>query len=309
MKDCFSHRCHLGIGPRMQVLLSALVLVLVAAGAGSAGVWYGQFRSASLATEPLASALLADLALSARGGHDATQMQTESELNALGHKLGQLQAEVLRLNALGERLVEKAGLSAEEFDFRNPPPQGGPEPLVTLRPSAEEFALEMARLSKDLEDRGRKLRLLDQLNMERELVEEGLQAGLPVRSGYISSYFGIRKDPVHGRPSFHAGIDYAGKIGSDILAVADGLVILSEYTNGYGRTVEIRHANGLVTRYAHCKKLLVEVGDLVTKGQLIGTLGSSGRSTGPHLHFEVLKDGEAIDPLRLAGLDLPKQES
>ena len=180
---------------------------------------------------------------------------------------------------------------------------------MTLRPSAEEFALEMARLSKDLEDRGRKLRLLDQLNMERELVEEGLQAGLPVRSGYISSYFGIRKDPVHGRPSFHAGIDYAGKIGSDILAVADGLVILSEYTNGYGRTVEIRHANGLVTSYAHCKKLLVEVGDLVTKGQLIGTLGSSGRSTGPHLHFEVLKDGEAIDPLRLAGLDLPKQES
>ena len=116
----------------------------------------------------------------------------------------------------------------------------------------------------------------------------------------------MRKDPIHGGRSFHSGIDYAGKMGSDILAVADGLVIFSESASGYGRTVEIRHANGLVTRYAHCKKLLVEVGDLVTKGQVIATLGNSGRSTGPHLHFEVLRDGVAMNPLRLAGLDLPK---
>ncbi len=114
---------------------------------------------------------------------------------------------------------------------------------------------------------------------------------------------GVRKDPITGKPSFHAGIDFAGKTGSEILAVADGLVILSESTNGYGRTVEIRHGNGLVTRYAHCKTLLVKAGDLVKKGQAIATLGSSGRSTGPHLHFEVLKEGQAIDPLRLAGID------
>ena len=168
--------------------------------------------------------------------------------------------------------------------------------------------MEMARLGREIEDRGRKLRLLDQVVMERELSEDSLSPGLPVRSGYISSYFGMRKDPLHGRQSFHSGVDYAGKVGTDILAIADGLVIQSETVSGYGRLVEIRHANGLVTRYAHCKKLLVEAGDLVTKGQVIATLGSSGRSTGPHLHFEVLKEGVAINPLRLAGLDLPRQE-
>ncbi|MFZ1576030.1 MAG: M23 family metallopeptidase [Chromatiaceae bacterium] len=235
-----------------------------------------------------------------------SELGSSGELNALSLKLGQMQAEILRLNALGERLVEKAGLSPEEFDFQYTPPQGGPEPHETLPSSADEFALEMARLSGQLLDRGRKLRLLDQLTMERELGEGSLVPGLPVRSGYVSSYFGARKDPIHGGSSFHSGIDYAGKMGSDILAVADGLVIFSESASGYGRTVEIRHANGLVTRYAHCKKLLVEVGDLVTKGQVIATLGNSGRSTGPHLHFEVLRDGVAMNPLRLAGLDLPK---
>ena len=292
----------------MQLWLSVLVLVLVAAGTGAAGFWYGQIHSAAAGTGDQTSALLASLE---RRSHDQflrEDLPSACELDTLSLRLSQMQAELLRLNALGERLVEKANLSPEEFDFQHAPPQGGPEPLETLPTSSEEFALEMARLGREIEDRGRKLRLLDQVVMERELSEDSLSPGLPVRSGYISSYFGMRKDPLHGRQSFHSGVDYAGKIGTDILAVADGLVIQSETVSGYGRLVEIRHANGLVTRYGHCKKLLVEAGDLVTKGQVIATLGSSGRSTGPHLHFEVLKEGVAINPLRLAGLDLPRQE-
>jgi len=281
---------------------------MVVAGAGGAGFWYGQIRYAGEARGDPGVFPLASLARQASLDLGLSELKSSSELDALSLKLGQMQAEILRLNALGERLVEKGGLSPEEFDFRNTPPQGGPEPVETLRSSADEFAMEMASLSRELVDRGRKLRLLDQLTMERELGEAGMEPGLPVRSGYISSYFGLRKDPIHGGTGFHSGIDYAGKVGSDILAVADGLVIFSESTNGYGRTVEIRHANGLVTRYAHCKRLLVDVGELVTKGQVIATLGSSGRSTGPHLHFEVLKEGVAMNPLRLAGLDLPRQE-
>jgi len=283
-----------------------LVLSLVITGAGSAGFWYGKIRSAGDASGQFGAGTQPPLVLTKADDLLAVKVETSSELDALSLKLGQMQAEILRLNALGERLVEKAGLSSEEFDFQNTPPQGGPEPHETLPSSADEFALEMARLSDQLLDRGRKLRLLEQITMERELDLGGLAPGLPVRSGYISSYFGTRKDPINGGTGFHSGIDYAGKLGSDILAVADGLVVFSDTINGYGRTVEIRHANGLVTRYAHCKKQLVEVGDLVTKGQVIATLGNSGRSTGPHLHFEVLRDGVAMNPLSLAGLDLPK---
>ncbi len=306
MKNCFSHRCHVGIGPRTQLWLSVLVLALVIAGASSAGFWYGQIRSGGDALGQFGAVTQPPLVLTKADDLLAIKVETSSELDALSLKLGQMQAEILRLNALGERLVEKAGLSPEEFDFQNTPPQGGPEPHESLSSSADEFALEMARLSDQLLDRGRKLRLLEQITMERELDLGGLAPGLPVRSGYISSYFGTRKDPINGGTGFHSGIDYAGKLGSDILAVADGLVVFSDTINGYGRTVEIRHANGLVTRYAHCKKQLVEVGDLVTKGQIIATLGNSGRSTGPHLHFEVLRDGVAMNPLSLAGLDLPK---
>ncbi|MFZ1536880.1 MAG: M23 family metallopeptidase [Chromatiaceae bacterium] len=306
MKNCFSHRCHVGIGPRTQLWLSVLVLALVVAGAGTAGYWYGQIRLASAAQGGPHDGTLAALAQTRTNDLAVIKLESSSEIDALSLKLGQMQAEILRLNALGELLVEKAGLSPEEFDFQNTPPQGGPEPHEMLPSSTDEFALEMARLSDQLLDRGRKLRLLEQLTTERELGEGSLAPGLPVRSGYISSYFGTRKDPINGGASFHSGVDYAGKLGSDILAVADGLVVFSDSINGYGRTVEIRHTNGLVTRYAHCKKQLVEVGDLVTKGQVIATLGNSGRSTGPHLHFEVLRDGVAMNPLLLAGLDLPK---
>jgi murein DD-endopeptidase MepM/ murein hydrolase activator NlpD len=129
-----------------------------------------------------------------------------------------------------------------------------------------------------------------------------------VRSGYITSRFGVRKDPITGRTSAHRGVDFAGKRGTPILAVADGLVIASETRSGYGRLVEIRHGDGLVTRYAHNAKNLVQVGDLVKQGQTIATLGSSGRTTGPHLHFEVLKDGKQVDPLTYVALKT-KQDS
>jgi murein DD-endopeptidase MepM/ murein hydrolase activator NlpD len=224
-----------------------------------------------------------------------------SHLDALGGRLGAMQAELLRLNALGERLVQMAGLSEDEFDFENPPALGGPEPAESTQTTATELVDEMDRLLAELRDRDRKLALLEELIMEQDLQAASLPAGRPVRSGVITSKYGYRKDPLTGRRSFHRGVDFAGKRGADILAVADGLVIAAETRSGYGRTVDIRHANGLVTRYAHNKELLVEVGDLVKKGEVIAKLGSSGRATGPHLHFEVLEDGKQINPLQFAG--------
>jgi murein DD-endopeptidase MepM/ murein hydrolase activator NlpD len=114
---------------------------------------------------------------------------------------------------------------------------------------------------------------------------------------------------MNGRRSRHLGVDFAGKRGTDILAVADGLVVFTGVRNGYGNTLDIRHANGLVTRYAHNQKILVKEGDLVEKGQVVAKLGSSGRATGPHLHFEVLEDGEQVDPMKYVRPKRPTRQA
>lgn len=223
------------------------------------------------------------------------RQRTQAELDAMAQRLGQLQGEILRLNALGERLVEMARLDPEEFDFGRAPPMGGPADSDFTRTDAGDLIRDVDSLARLLGDRGRKLDLLGDLIMHREL-DRTLSAGMPVRSGWVSSLFGTRRDPVTGRGSFHQGIDFVAKLGSEVVAVADGVVEYSGWRNGYGRTVEIRHPGGLLTRYAHNQKLMVEEGTLVRQGQGIATVGTSGRTTGAHLHFEVLKDGEPVDP-------------
>lgn len=303
MKTFFAPRHYSGVGPKARVFLSVFVLALVGAGSGAAGFWYAQVRALTEPDGGRSAAMLAGIFESERRALEETRQESYSHLDALGGKVGRMQAELLRLNALGERLVQMAGLSEAEFDFENPPAVGGPEPTESIQTTAGDLVAELDRLFAELNDRDRKLTLLEALIMEQDLQTESLPAGSPVRSGVITSRYGYRKDPVTGRKSFHAGVDFAGKRGSDILAVADGLVIASDSRSGYGRTVEIRHANGLVTRYAHNQKLLVEVGDLVKRGDVIAKLGSSGRSTGPHLHFEVLEEGKQINPTKFAGVE------
>lgn len=309
MKTNFKHRRLSGAGRRARVFLGVLVLALVGAGAAGAGYWYGWMEAGRSLPPQQTLAMIASLFEQERSALEETRQESLSHLDALGGKLGRMQAEVLRLNALGERLVGMADLNSEEFDFRNPPAVGGPEAPETTSSTATDLVAEMDSLFAELRNRDRKLSLLEELIMEQDLQDESAPTGRPVRSGYMSSSYGYRKDPLHGRRGFHRGVDFAGKRGSGIYAVADGLVILSETRNGYGRTVEIRHANGLVTRYAHNDTLLVEVGDLVEKGQVIAKLGSTGRATGPHLHFEVLKDGEQINPMGLAGVKQVKDKS
>jgi len=226
---------------------------------------------------------------------------SQLNIDALGAKLGEMQAELLRLDGLGERLVQMADLSPDVFDFVNPPPQGGADAGDFRDYDIKELANELGGVLALVNDRKRKLTLLEQSIMDRDLSKEALPSGWPVRTGYITSKFGYRYHPIKRKRSFHRGVDFAGKRGAPVVAVADGLVTFSGRKGGYGRIVEIRHTDGLVTRYAHNTSNLVKEGQLVEQGQKIATVGSSGSATGPHVHFEVLKDGKPVNPQRYVG--------
>ena len=225
----------------------------------------------------------------------------EENMNALAMRLGQMKAHIIRLDALGQRLIEKAELDRGEFDFENSPALGGPGEGAGERgkPMAvPDFLTALDDLSQQVKHRSLQLGVLETMLMNRELQDEVYPAGRPVKRGWVSSYFGYRTDPFNGRIAHHDGIDIAGKKGSDVIAVAAGVVTWAGKRYGYGKLVEINHGNGYVTRYGHCEKVLVSVGDTVKKGQEVAAMGSSGRSTGPHVHFEVIKDGRGVDPIK-----------
>ncbi len=227
----------------------------------------------------------------------AVKKQAEDETTALTLRLGQLQAQIVRLNALGQRLVEDAGLDRKEFDFSQRPPQGGPERPVDESESLPfDLSLELDQLADDISDREQKFAVLEALYMNRRLDAQVAPRGRPIRKGWISSYFGMRTDPFTGKKERHKGLDLAGKMGSEVLAVADGVVTWSGKRYGYGNMVEVNHGKGYVTRYAHNSENLVKPGEVVHRGQQLARMGSSGRSTGPHVHFEVLRKGQQINP-------------
>ncbi len=223
----------------------------------------------------------------------------EENLNALTLRLGQMQAHVIRLDALGQRLTRMADLDKGEFDFSNPPAQGGPQSGgASESTEIPDFMSQLDELSLQLEDREQQLNVLENLLMSRNLNDEVFPAGRPIKKGWLSSKYGTRNDPFTGKPDFHKGVDLAGKEGSDIISVAAGVVSWSGKRYGYGNLVEITHGNGYVTRYGHAKELLVKVGETVKKGQTVALMGNTGRSTGPHVHFEVWANGKTVDPLK-----------
>lgn len=236
--------------------------------------------------------------VSQRGEIDKTQRQFDAEINALAHRLAQLQAHVARLNAVGHRMTEIAGIEQDEFDFSMEPALGGVESDLAGEQSLDEFKGSLKQFSDTLARRERQLRVLQDLMVASKLREQIFPSGKPVAKGWVSSGFGHRRDPFSGRRAMHKGIDFVSRAGTDVLAVGGGVVKLAERRGGYGKTVEINHGNGYVTRYAHNSKLLVKVGDRVEKGQRIALVGSTGRSTGPHLHFEVYKNGQVVNPAR-----------
>jgi len=230
---------------------------------------------------------------------EQTRNETEAHLDALAMRLGQLQARILRLEGVGERLVDMGKLDKAEFDFTEPPPQGGPADLLQDADSELPDLLSgLDRLSSELEQREQQLVAMESILFNKELHKEGMPAGRPVQGGWMSSAFGKRTDPFTGKQAYHEGVDFAGKKGSPVVAVAGGVVTWAGKRYGYGNLVEINHGNGYVTRYGHCQATLVSVGDTVKQGQEVALMGSTGRSTGPHVHFEVLKNGKPVNPER-----------
>lgn len=253
-------------------------------------------RGAETRPDALNQALQAELQAQHKKIKSVTEA-AEDNMNALALKLGQMQAHVMRLDALGERLTKMAKLDKGEFDFENPPGQGGPASNTPGQSIAmPDFLQSLKELSAQIDDRSRQLHVLESMLMNRNLQAEVMPAGRPIRHGWISSLYGMRTDPFTGKQMFHAGIDFAGKRGSNVMAVAAGVVTWAGKRSGYGNLVEINHGNGYATRYGHNEKLLVKVGQTVKKGQVIAKMGSTGRSTGPHVHFEVLYHGHPVNP-------------
>lgn len=225
--------------------------------------------------------------------------QATDDIDALALRLGQMEARAIRLDALGSRLINVAGLGAEEFDFLEAPAVGGPETVTPLQSIEIPSLMErFSDLQRQIDDRAHKFALLESIMMDRELEKQVLPNGRPVEKGWMSSKYGRRSDPFSGKSSWHAGVDFAGKLGSGVVSVASGVVTWSGNKKGFGLLIEISHGNGYLTRYAHNSASLVKVGETVEKGSIIAKMGSSGRSTGPHVHFEVLKDNKAVNPAK-----------
>jgi len=224
------------------------------------------------------------------------EQDVDGQVAALATRVGRMQAQLIRLDALGKQLTEVAKLKRGEFDFDQPPALGGPE-TAGQGPVVPALDTMLDSMDAQIDDRRRQLTALQSLIMTRELARQIVPGGRPVESGYISSLYGQRTDPFDGNQASHHGIDFAGAAGTQVLSVADGIVSHTGTDGGYGRIVEITHGNGYVTRYAHNAKLLVKQGQTVKRGDPIALMGSTGRSTGTHLHFEVLRHGQSINPL------------
>jgi len=235
---------------------------------------------------------------------DAAKNNAEKNLDALSARLSTLQAHLLRLDALGSRLIEIANISDKEFNMLEPPGLGGPL-MMTEQNSLGviDFVEALQAVSQSVEDRSEKFTAMESMLLDSNIQSQILPEGSPVTGGWTSSLFGWRTDPISGKKGFHDGIDFAGRSGSNVSSVAAGIVTWSGRHSGYGKMVEISHGNGYVTRYAHNKKNLVAVGDRVEKGQKIAVMGSSGRSTGPHVHFEVVHNGKHVNPRKFVSIN------
>lgn len=240
------------------------------------------------------SALLRNQVHQQQAQIDATRRDAQREVNALAARLGELQAQANRLNALGERLTRIGQLQDGEFDFDKPVGVGGAGPVEDM-PKAELDA-GLSQLGAKFQASGAQLSVLESLLFNRQLDMNAVPSREPIANSYITSGFGGRADPFNGGRAYHKGIDFEADVGDPVLSVADGVVSYSASRSGYGNTVEVDHGNGYVTRFAHNSRLTRKVGELVRAGQEIAKAGSTGRSTGAHVHFEVWENGRVVNP-------------
>lgn len=279
---------------RWHLGLAALVFVASVVMAASL-LYYLTFLHAARLDLPLVRDVVAS---AAQDGADKQDKFIRENLTAMAMKLGEMQAQLMRLDALGERVQSLAGVKPQEFNFRELPGRGGVEqPGPKDKPlSMNEFQQLLDSMAKDVEYRADYMNVVESTLMNHKIKSKLLPTIQPVNVSYNASGFGWRVDPFTGRQAFHEGIDFAAASGTPIVAAAGGVVIAAEYHHQFGNMLEIDHGNDIVTRYAHASRLLAKVGDIVRRGQHVADIGSTGRSTGPHLHFEVLVKGTQQDP-------------
>ena len=223
-------------------------------------------------------------------------------VDAMAMRMGEVNAHVIRLDALGKRLTEMADIDSHEFDFDSAPASGGPESEGSgVTAQIPDISMKLNDLEQKVALRDSQLNALENVIIDRDLKKQIHPEGRPVKSGFISSYFGEREDPFSGEEAYHKGVDFAGTAGANVVAVAAGVVTWAGNRTGYGNLVEINHGDGYVTRYAHNQRTLVAVGQTVKRGDAIALMGSTGRSTGPHVHFEVIRNGRQVNPLTFVG--------
>jgi murein DD-endopeptidase MepM/ murein hydrolase activator NlpD len=277
------------------LLIGAAATLLVVSAIFFAGMQLGRFIAGPLAGERMARDLHEQ-----RMAIDATRQQLQGKMDALAKRVGTLNAHLIRLDALGRRVTDLADLDRGEFNFDEPPPTGGPEggEVETGSVAVPELTATLGALEMQLQDREHQLVVLENLMSMRELGERIIPGGLPLVGGWISSHYGYRPDPFTGHQALHRGVDFAGKPGTRIVTVAPGVVTYAGYKTGYGYVVEVTHPTGYLTRYGHNSRNLVRTGQTVQKGDAIAVIGSTGRSTGTHVHFEVERDGKVLNPSR-----------
>jgi murein DD-endopeptidase MepM/ murein hydrolase activator NlpD len=287
--------------PKTVTLSSRHLVVLAAAFLGAAvlmaiGLNYLSLRYADKIDSPTLRSLVLSVQ---QEEQQKSQSYLRDSLNAMAVRMGQMQAQLLRLDSVGTRLAELAGIKPQDFLFNQIPAQGGVLPsLPSQDMSFLEFNNRIQELSRIVDDRADKLGALDSLLMQDRLRKKMLPSVMPVNAKWYSSGFGARIDPFTGRSAFHEGVDFIAATGTPIVAAANGVVVYSDYHPEYGNMIDVDHGNDLVSRYAHASKRMVKAGQIVVRGQKIAEVGSTGRSTGPHLHFEVRHRGLPQNPSR-----------
>jgi murein DD-endopeptidase MepM/ murein hydrolase activator NlpD len=276
------------------------LLALLAAGLFIAAVIAAQYAIVRFQPGLMSNELRAWMASAQQDEQHKQQAFLRKSLDTLAVHLGQMQAQLLRLDGLGTRLAKLTGMKPQEFSFGQPPAQGGPYLSTNMQTdiSLSGMQEQMAQLNTLLSDRSDKLVALETLLMQDKLSKKLLPSVAPITTSWYSSNFGWRIDPFTGKNAMHEGVDYMVPAGTTIFASAGGMVVYADMHPQYGNMVEIDHGNQVITRYAHASKLLVKVGDVVRRGHEIAKVGSTGRSTGNHLHFEVRYKGIAQNPVR-----------
>ncbi|HEL5053595.1 TPA: M23 family metallopeptidase [Stenotrophomonas maltophilia] len=230
------------------------------------------------------------------------QRDAQTQVNALAARLGELQAQATRLNALGERLTQMGKLEDGEFDFNETPGLGdGDAGGPTSDMPVKDVNADLQVLEQRFAASGRQLSVMESLMFDHQLQQNAVPSRMPIRNSYVTSGFGTRADPFGRGAATHKGMDFHARVGDPVMAVADGVVSFSGVKGGYGNVVDVDHGNGYVTRYAHNSRLVVKVGDLVRAGQEVAKAGSTGRSTGAHVHFEVWENGNVVNPRKFLG--------